>query len=130
MSWEEFLGKEKPLAISYSIQSAPIGRVLIASTPKGICFIMPAAMKWEPEATLKRHFPKARFRNRTVALHKKALLLLRRRDDKVPSLCLHQWHSRRLPVGCLPQNQTAEYGGKIQRQDRRSPKLGTDAVLT
>ena len=89
MSREEFLGKEKPLVISYSIQSAPIGRVLIASTPKGICFIMPAAMKWEPEATLKRHFPKARFRNRTVVLHKKALLLLRRHDDKVPSLCLH-----------------------------------------
>ena len=36
MSRDEFLGKEKPLAISYSIQSAPIGRVLIASTPKGI----------------------------------------------------------------------------------------------
>ena len=89
MSREEFVGKEKPLAISYSIQSAPIGRVLIASTPKGICFIMPAAMKWEPETTLKRHFPKARFRNRTVSMHKKALLLLRRHDDKVPSLCLH-----------------------------------------
>ena len=89
MSREEFSGKEKPLAISYSIYSAPFGRVLIASTSKGICFLMPAAMKWEPEASLKQHFPKARFRCRTVALHKKALLLLRRRYDKVPSLCLH-----------------------------------------
>ena len=89
MSREEFSGREKPLTISYSIQSAPVGRVLIASTPKGVCFLMRAAEKWEPEATLRRHFPKARFRNRVVALHKKALLLLRRRDDKVPSLCLH-----------------------------------------
>ena len=89
MSREEFLGKEKPLTINYSIYSVPFGRVLIASTPKGICFLMPAAMKWEPETTLKRHFPKARFRCRTVALHKKALLLLRHRYDKVPSLCLH-----------------------------------------
>lgn len=89
MSPVEFSGREKPLTISYSIYSAPFGRVLIASTSKGICFLMPAAMKWEPEATLKRHFPKARFRCRTVALHKKALLLLRRRNYRVPSLCLH-----------------------------------------
>ena len=89
MSREEFLGKEKPLTITYSIQSAPIGRVLIASTTKGICFLMPAAMKWEPEVTLQRHFPKARLRHRVVALHKKALLLLRRHYDRVPSLCLH-----------------------------------------
>ena len=89
MSREEFLGKGKPLTISYSIYAAPFGRVLIASTPKGICLLMPAAMKWEPEATLRRHFPKARFRCRTVALHKKALSLLRQRCDKVSSLCLH-----------------------------------------
>jgi len=89
MSREEFSGKGKPLTISYSIYVAPFGRVLIASTAKGICFLMPAAMKWEPEATLRRHFPKARFRCRTVALHKKALSLLRQRYDKVPSLCLH-----------------------------------------
>lgn len=89
MSREEFLGKAKPLTINYSIYAAPFGRVLIASTAKGICFLMPAAMKWEPEETLKKHFPKARLRCRTVALHKKALLLLRRRYDKVSSLCLH-----------------------------------------
>ena len=89
MSRDEFLGKEKPLAINYSIYSAPFGRVLIASTSKGICFLMPAAVKWEPEATLRRHFPKAKFRCRAVAMHKKALLLLRRRYDKVSSFCLH-----------------------------------------
>ena len=89
MSREEYSGKEKPLTISYSIYVAPFGRVLIASTPKGICFLMPAAMKWEPEATLRGYFPKAKFRCRTVTLHKKALLLLRQRYDKVPSLCLH-----------------------------------------
>ena len=60
-----------------------------ASTAKGVCFLMPAAVKWEPEATFRRHFPKAKFRCRAVAMHKKALLLLRRRYDKVSSLCLH-----------------------------------------
>ena len=89
MTQEEFWGREKPLTISYSIQSAPVGRVLIASTPKGICFLMPSAEKWQPEATLRRHFPKARFRNHVVDLHKKALSLLRRHYDKVPCLCLH-----------------------------------------
>lgn len=89
MSREEFSGKEKPLVINYSIYSSPFGRVLIASTAKGICFLMPAAMKWNPDATLRRHFPKARVCRRAVALHKKALFLLRHRDDKVSSLCLH-----------------------------------------
>ena len=89
MTREEFLGEGKPLTINYSIQSAPFGRVLVASSPKGICFLMPAAMKWLPVETLKRHFPKAKFRCRTVALHRKALLLLRRRYDKVAELCLH-----------------------------------------
>lgn len=89
MTREEFLGEGKPLTINYSIQSAPFGRVLVASSSKGICFLMPAAMKWSPVETLKRHFPKAKFRCRTVALHRKALLLLRRRYDKVAELCLH-----------------------------------------
>ena len=89
MTPEEFAGVQKPLTINYSIQSAPFGRVLVASTAKGVCFLMPAAMKWSPVETLKRHFPKAKFRCRTVALHRKALLLLRRRYDKVSDLCLH-----------------------------------------
>ncbi|MBO7445898.1 MAG: methylated-DNA--[protein]-cysteine S-methyltransferase [Bacteroidales bacterium] len=89
MTREEFMGKGKPLTINYSIQTAPFGRVLVASTAKGICLLMPAAMKWEPVQTLKRHFPKARIRYRAVALHKKALLLLRHRHEKVHQLCLH-----------------------------------------
>jgi len=89
MTREEFLGKEKQLTINYSLQSAPFGRVLVASSSKGICFLMPAAQKWSPVETLKRHFPKARFRCRAVAVHRKAVLLLRHRYDKVPNLCLH-----------------------------------------
>ncbi|MBR6332884.1 MAG: methylated-DNA--[Bacteroidales bacterium] len=89
MTREEFMGKGKPLTINYSIQTAPFGRVLVASTHKGICLLMPAAMKWEPVQTLKRHFPKARIRYRAVTLHKKALLLLRHRQEKVHQLCLH-----------------------------------------
>lgn len=89
MTREEFMGKGKPLTINYSIQNAPFGRVLVASTHKGICFLMPAAMKWEPVKTLKRHFPRARFRCRAVAAHRHAVLLLRQRYDKVPNLCLH-----------------------------------------
>jgi len=89
MTREEFMGKGKPLTINYSLQSAPFGRVLVASSSKGICFLMPAAMKWSPVETLKRHFPKARFRCRAVAIHRKAILLLRHHYDKVSDLCLH-----------------------------------------
>lgn len=89
MTREEFLGIKKPLVIHYSFQTVPGGRVLVASTPKGVCFLMPAAHKWLPEETLKSHFPHARLRHRSVELHKKAAWLLKQRCDKVRDLCLH-----------------------------------------
>ena len=89
MTHEEFMGAGKRLTIHYSFQTVPGGRVLVASTAKGICLLMPGAMKWLPVETLKRHFPHAQIRHRAVAAHRKAAWLLKGRSDKVDELCLH-----------------------------------------
>jgi len=89
MSKTEFKGKEKPLTISYTMVKVAAGSFLIASTPKGICYLMPAEKQWNPVETLKKQFPKARFRCQQVAMHKQAVWLLKRRVDKVRDLPLH-----------------------------------------
>lgn len=89
MSRDEFSGKVKKLVISYSVVTVPLGRFLVASTSKGICYLMPAAMKWSPVKVLKAHFPKARFRCQKVGIHKSAALLLKQRFDKVKQIALH-----------------------------------------
>lgn len=89
MTRAEYLGKEKKLTISYSQFTVPTGKFLVASTPRGICFLMPAEAKWHPVETLKKSFPKARFRCQKIAIHKKAASIMRQRYDKVDQLCLH-----------------------------------------
>lgn len=63
MTKDEYLGTKKRLTISYSqFTIVSLGKFLVASTSKGICYLMPAEKRWLPVETLKRHFPKARFR--------------------------------------------------------------------
>lgn len=83
------MGKEKKLTISYSIVKVPLGRFLIASTSKGVCYLMPADKKYNAVEMLKRHFSHARFRCQKVNHHKMASYLLRQRYDKVPDFYLH-----------------------------------------
>ncbi len=89
MSQDEFMGKTKRLVISYSIITVPTGRFLVASTAKGICYLMPAAAQWMPMDVLRKQFPKAQFRCKNTELHRKAALLLKLRFNKVRNLNLH-----------------------------------------
>ena len=89
MTPEEYKGKEKRLTISYSFFTVPTGSFLVASTTKGVCFMMPGDMKWNPVETLKKHFPKAHFRCQKVAIHKTVAQLLRNRPVKDKELVLH-----------------------------------------
>lgn len=89
MTKDEFMGKNKKMTIYYSISTTPIGRILIASTHKGICFMMPAQQSLLPVETLKRHFPHAAFRCQKVNMHKQVIFILKQRYDKVKSLDLN-----------------------------------------
>lgn len=89
MTKTEYRGTEKKMTISYSFVKVPLGNYLIASTSKGVCFVMPGDMKWSPVETLKKHFPKAQFRCQKVTFHKMAGYLLKQQNQKVNSLPLH-----------------------------------------
>lgn len=90
MTKDEYLGTKKRLTISYSqFTIVSLGKFLVASTSKGICYLMPAEKRWLPVETLKRHFPKARFRCQKVSVHRKAAELLRMRYSRKEEVCLH-----------------------------------------
>lgn len=90
MTKTEFLGKEKKLTITYSLFTiVSLGKFLVASTSKGICFLMPGEKRWNPVETLKKHFPKARFRCQKLAIHRKAAYLVCQRYDKVDKIAFH-----------------------------------------
>lgn len=89
MTKSEFIGKPKKLVILYNFAKIATNEYLIASTPKGICFIMPGEAKWSPVETLTKHFPHASFRLHKANIHKRAVNLLKHRYDKVSSLTLH-----------------------------------------
>ena len=89
MTREEFKGKDKKLIIHYSFISVLGGKVLVASTQRGVCLMMPGDMKWNPVETLKKHFPKASFRCQKVAAHKNISLLLRNKWDSEKEISLH-----------------------------------------
>lgn len=91
MTQAEYSGKGKRITISYSLVTVSAGRYLVASTSKGVCFIMPGEMRWNPVESLRKHFPHAQFRCRKVEMHNKAVWLLKRRIDKVDRLTLHLW---------------------------------------
>lgn len=89
MTEEEFSGKNKKMIISYSIFNLPTGRFLIASTRKGICFIMPAESKWSPVEMLKVRYPHALYRCHKVEQQRVAAKLLKFKGDSSIKLVLH-----------------------------------------
>ncbi len=89
MTRAEFMGRPKRIVICYSIITVPAGRFLVASTHKGICFLMPASGQWDAVKQLKQAFPYASFRCRNTEKHRKAALLLKKQDHRVHKLTLH-----------------------------------------
>ncbi len=74
MTEEEYKGKDEKLNINYSFSFTRFGTVMIASTPKGVCY-MGFADNGEAEAVeeLKRRFPYAHCLKREDEHHRNAL---------------------------------------------------------
>lgn len=89
MTEMEYFGKKKKMCISYGIFNLPTGHFLIASTHKGICFIMPAEAKWNPVETLKARYPHALFRCQKVEQQRIASKFLKNKSDASQKLIFH-----------------------------------------
>ncbi|HHV84317.1 MAG TPA: methylated-DNA--[protein]-cysteine S-methyltransferase [Petrimonas sp.] len=76
----------KDLVISYFFYETDYGLAIIASTPKGICYI--GFGEKEPmTVSLKKNYPKADFREQKAGMHELALGFIK--NEKVPELTLH-----------------------------------------
>lgn len=71
MTLYEFKSKDKILQIYYNTYKTPIGKLFIANTTKGICFVGFYTSKKETKAILENRFPYATIINKshTIQLH-------------------------------------------------------------
>jgi AraC family transcriptional regulator of adaptative response/methylated-DNA-[protein]-cysteine methyltransferase len=86
----EFRNGGADLEINYSFAESPFGNILVASTPKGICYM---AFVDEPTeaagAVLRAHFPNARFRQITDLIQQNALNIFTKDWSQLQQIRLH-----------------------------------------
>ncbi|MAX79879.1 MAG: cysteine methyltransferase [Crocinitomicaceae bacterium] len=85
----EFKNKGKNLIINYSYAASVFGTVLIASTPKGICYMGFSDDKAAEFEALKKRFPNALFVQQTDAIQQNALQIYTQDWSKINTIKLH-----------------------------------------
>jgi AraC family transcriptional regulator of adaptative response/methylated-DNA-[protein]-cysteine methyltransferase len=85
----EFKNGGEHLAINYSYAESPFGHILVASTTKGICYMVFTQNEHEAFEDLKRHFPKAHFRQITDRIQQNALHIFSSDWNKLDEIKLH-----------------------------------------
>lgn len=89
MTPAEYKNGGEQLSISYSFAESPFGKLIVASTTRGICYM--AFEKEEAEAifNLKTKFPNASFRQKSDTLQQNALFIFQSDWSKLPAIKLH-----------------------------------------
>jgi AraC family transcriptional regulator of adaptative response/methylated-DNA-[protein]-cysteine methyltransferase len=85
----EYKNGGENLMIHYSFGESPFGRVLLASTPKGICHLAFAEGKIQALDTLKENFPRAKFAQKTESMHQHAFSFFAKNRDELHPVRLH-----------------------------------------
>jgi AraC family transcriptional regulator, regulatory protein of adaptative response / methylated-DNA-[protein]-cysteine methyltransferase len=120
MTPAEYKNGGKNLTIQYDFQTTPFGEIIMASTPKGICYIAFYEDKSLALKLLKNDFPEATFSQNSNDFHEAALAVF---NNKAEAIKLHLkgtdfqlkvWHALlKIPLGNL-----STYGslaGSIQK---------------
>ena len=85
----EFKNGGATLAINYSYAETPFGNVLVASTPKGICYMAFAESELDGLADLQQHFPNAEYKQMVDLLQQNALYIFTHDWKKISQIKLH-----------------------------------------
>lgn len=111
MTPREFKNGGADLAINYCFAESPFGKVIVASTSKGVC-----AMSFEEDENhalldLKKRFPNAKYHQITDKFQREALLIFQKNWDNLNKIKLHLagtpfqlkvWESLlKIPLGSL-----------------------------
>lgn len=89
MTPAEFQQGGKNLGINFSFIESPFGKLIIASTKKGICFMAFNEDENEAFITLKAKFPNAEFQKKSDPIQENVSLFFQADWDKLPEIKLH-----------------------------------------
>lgn len=85
----EYKNGGEHLVIHYQFSESIFGRLLVASTTKGICHLAFTDNETDALAVLKRNFPKAHYREIQDPMHTRALLIFQSDWRELPKIKLH-----------------------------------------
>ena len=86
---KEFKSKRRPIHISFSIHNTKIGKLVVASTAKGICYVGYPIKGLTYVEQLKERFPNAKIKNRIAKINPLIREALKKEWDKnlkIPSI--------------------------------------------
>ncbi len=89
MTPAEYKSGGKQLSISYSFAGSPFGKLIVASTPKGICYMAFEEDEQLAFENLREKFPNAGFRAGTDENQQNALLIFQKDWSSLPEIKLH-----------------------------------------
>jgi AraC family transcriptional regulator, regulatory protein of adaptative response / methylated-DNA-[protein]-cysteine methyltransferase len=85
----EFKNGGENLQINYSYAESPFGNILVASTPKGICYMAFADNEQQALTDLTQHFPNARLKQMVDLIQQNALYIFTHDWNKLNQIKLH-----------------------------------------
>lgn len=85
----EYKNKGENLTINYSLAESLFGRILVASTHKGVCYMGFSDNKEIAFSELQKHFPKASFVEQTDEIQQNALQIYSQDWSKINKIKLH-----------------------------------------
>ncbi len=89
MTPAEYKSGGNQLFISYSFADSPFGKLIVASTPKGICYMAFEEDEQQALESLREKFPNAGFRAGTDENQQNALLIFQKDWSRLPEIKLH-----------------------------------------
>lgn len=85
----EFKNGGENLFINYSYAESPFGNIIVASTPRGICYMAFSENEEEAISNLRQHFPNANFTPKLDLIQQNALYIFTHDWDKLNQVKLH-----------------------------------------
>lgn len=132
MTPAEYKNGGQNLTIEYAFYNSLFGNIIIASTPKGICFMAFYENKVMAVKNLMKTFPKANFNLQTNKIHQKAICIFQKDWNELEEIKLHlKGTNFQLKVWetllKIPMGQLTTYGSIAQQiqQPTASRAVGT-----
>ncbi len=89
MTPAEYKNGGKALAINYSFAESPFGNIIVASTPKGICYMAFADDRDEAFSSLQAQFPNAQYTQVVDLAQQNALFIFKKDWSELSGIKLH-----------------------------------------